>query len=412
VPAQPFEEQVIMREAVIVDAIRTPIARGKAGGALSGWHPADLLSTVLRDITERNGVDPGIVDDVIVGCVSQVGEQSWNVARNAVLGAGFPESVPATTVDRQCGSSQQSLHFAAQGIIAGSYDIAIAAGVESMSRVPMFSSGMGKDPAGTRTNERYADRGGLVPQGISAEMIATRWGLSREDVDGFSAKSHRRAAEATAAGLFEREIMSLAVDRGAGPETELLTADEGIRPDTTVESLAGLRQAFRSDELAERYPELGWVVTAGNASQLSDGASALLVMERSVAERIGVRPRAAVRHMTVVGDDPIMMLTGVIPATTRVLERAGMSFADIDAFEVNEAFASVVLAWQHEFAADLSRVNVHGGAIANGHPLGASGAKLMTSLLNVLEVTGGRFGLQTMCEGGGMANATIVERLD
>ncbi len=400
-----------MREAVIVDAIRTPIARGKAGGALSGWHPADLLSTVLRDITDRNSVDPGLVDDVIVGCVSQVGEQSWNVARNAVLGAGFPDSVPATTVDRQCGSSQQSLHFAAQGIIAGAYDIAIAAGVESMSRVPMFSSGIGKDPVGTRANERYADRGGLVPQGISAELIAARWGLTREDVDRFATESHRRAADATAAGLLEREILPLAIDRGEGQSVELITADEGIRADTTVESLAGLRPAFRSDELAERYPDLGWVVTAGNASQLSDGASALLVMDRSVAEKLGLRPRAAVRHMTVVGDDPIMMLTGVIPATTRVLERAGMSFGDIDAFEVNEAFSSVVLAWQHEFAADMSRVNVHGGAIANGHPLGASGAKLMTSLLNVLEVTGGRFGLQTMCEGGGMANATILERL-
>ncbi len=401
-----------MREAVIVDAVRTPIGRGKQGGALSGWHPADLLATVLEGTIERNGLDPGTVDDVIVGCLSQAGEQSWNVARNAVLGAGFPESVPATTVDRQCGSSQQALHFAAQGIIAGSYDIVIAAGVESMSRVPMFSSGMGKDPAGPRTNARYAHRGGLVPQGISAEMVASRWGFSREDLDRFAAESHRRAAEATSDGLFERDIMPLAVDRGEDRDGALLTADEGIRPDTTVESLAGLRPAFRSDELAERYPDLRWVVTAGNASQLSDGASAVLVMERAVAERLGLRPRAAVRHMAVVGDDPIMMLTGVIPATRRVLERAGLEFDGIDAFEVNEAFASVVLAWRHEFGADLSRVNVHGGAIANGHPLGASGAKLMTSLLNVLELTGGRFGLQTVCEAGGMANATIIERLD
>lgn len=410
-PQRPPEEHGIIREAVIVDAVRTPIARGKQGGALSGWHPADLLATVLTDIMQRTGVDPGVVDDVIVGCVSQVGEQSWNVARNAVLGAGFPETVPATTVDRQCGSSQQALHFAAQGIMAGSYDIAIAAGVESMSRVPMFSSGMGKNPAGARAEERYAGRGGLVPQGISAEMIAARWGLSRDDLDRFSAESHHRAARATDAGLLEREMMPLAIDRGEGPESSLLTADEGIRAGTTAETLAGLRQAFRSDELADQYPDLDWVVTAGNASQLSDGAAALLVMERSVAERLGLRPRAVVRHMTVVGDDPIMMLTGVIPATTRVLDRAGMSFADIDAFEVNEAFASVVLAWQHEFSADMSQVNVHGGAIANGHPLGASGAKLMTSLLNVLELTGGRFGLQTMCEGGGMANATIIERL-
>lgn len=401
-----------MREAVIVDAVRTPIARGKEGGALSGWHPADLLSTVLRGIVDRNGIDPGTVDDVIVGCVSQVGEQSWNIARNGVLGAGFPESVPATTVDRQCGSSQQSLHFAAQGIIAGSYDVVIAAGVESMSRVPMFSSGMGKDPAGQRAHARYAERGGLVPQGISAEMIASRWGFSREDLDRFAADSHARAAAATGAGLLERELLPTSIDRGEGPEGELLVADEGIRPATTVESLSTLRTVFRTDELEARYPELDWVVTAGNASQLSDGAAATLVMERSVAERLGLRPRAAVRHMTVVGDDPIMMLTGIIPATSRVLERAGLSFGDIDVFEVNEAFASVVLAWQHEFGADMSRVNVHGGAIANGHPLGASGAKLMTSLLNVLEITGGRYGLQTMCEGGGMANATIVERLD
>jgi len=400
-----------MREAVIVDAIRTPVARGKQGGALAGWHPVDLLATVLRGMTERNGLDPALLDDVIVGCVSQVGEQSWNIARNATLAAGLPESVPATTVDRQCGSSQQALHFAAQGVMSGSYDVAIAAGVESMSRTPMFSSMVGKDPIGTRLSARYAARGGLVHQGVSAELIAARWGLSREDSDRFAAESHQRAARATAEGLLERELLPVAVDRGEGPTGELLTSDEGIRPDTTTATLGGLRVSFRTDELAARHPEIPWVVTAGNASQISDGASAILVMERSMAERLGLRPRAAIRHMTVVGDDPIMMLTGVVPATSRILERSGLSLGDIDAFEVNEAFAPVVLAWQKEFGVDLARVNVHGGAIANGHPLGASGAKLMTSLLNVLELTGGRFGLQTMCEGGGMANATIVERL-
>ena len=400
-----------MREAVIVDAVRTPIGRGKPGGALSGWHPADLLGEVLSDLVDRTGVDPGTIDDVITGCVSQAGQQAFNIARHGLLAAGFPESVPATSVDRQCGSSQQAVHFAAQGVIAGSYDIAIAAGVESMSRVPMFSSAMGEDPAGPRVADRYRDRGGLVNQGISAEMIAAKWGFSREDLDRFSAESHQRAARATADGSLSREIHPLAVDRGEGPTGETMTADEGIRPDSTPESLAGLRPAFFSDELAAKYPDLNWVVTAGGASQLSDGAAAVMVMERSVAERLGLRPRAAIRHMTVVGDDPIMMLTGVIPATHRVLERAGMTMADIDAFEVNEAFAPVVLAWAREFDADLAKVNVNGGAIANGHPLGASGAKLMTALLNVLEQTDGRFGLQTMCEGGGMANATIVERL-
>ena len=401
-----------MREAVIVDAVRTPIGRGKPGGALSGWHAADLLGEVLGELVARTGVDPGRIDDVITGCVSQAGEQAFNIARHAVLAAGFPESVPATSVDRQCGSSQQALHFAAQGVLAGSYDIAVAAGVESMSRVPMFSSAMGKDPGGSRVAERYAERGGLVNQGISAEMIAARWGRDREDLDRFSALSHQRAARATSEGMLDREIHPIAVDRGEGPTGESMTADEGIRPETTTETLAGLRPAFYSDELAARYPELKWVVTAGGASQLSDGASAVLFMERGRAEQLGLRPRAAIRHMTVVGDDPILMLTGVIPATRRILERSGLSIGDIDAFEVNEAFAPVVLSWQKELGADLDRVNINGGAIANGHPLGASGAKLMTALLNVLEQTGGRFGLQTMCEGGGMANATIVERLD
>ena len=401
-----------VREAVIVEVVRTPIGKGKPGGALSGWHPADLLGETLSALVERAEVDPGTVDDVIVGCVSQAGQQAFNIGRHGMLAAGFPETVPATSIDRQCGSSQQAVHFAAQGIQAGAYDVAIAAGVELMSRVPMFSSAMGEDVAGRRVAARYAERGGLVNQGISAEMIAAKWGLSREDLDTFSAASHQRAEAATADGRFDAELLPIEIDRGQGATGETMRADEGIRPGSTVESLAGLRPAFHSDDLAARYPDLKWVVTAGGASQISDGSSAVLLMERGKAEALGLTPRAVVRHVSVVGDDPIMMLTGVIPATRKVLDRAGMSIDDIDVFEVNEAFAPVVLAWQQETGADPAKVNINGGAIANGHPLGASGAKLMTTLVNVLEQTGGRYGLQTMCEGGGMANATIIERLD
>ncbi|MDQ6526898.1 thiolase family protein [Nocardioides sp. LHD-245] len=400
-----------MREAVIVDAIRTPTGKGKQGGALSGWHPADLLGEVLASLVGRSRVDPSLVDDVIAGCVTQSAEQSANIARYGVLAAGFPESVPATTVDRQCGSSQQALHFAAQGIIAGAYDVAIAAGVESMSRVPMLSSTLGQDPAGPRVGERYRSRGGLVGQGISAEMMAARWGFSRRTLDEFATESHRRASTAAAAGWLERELLPLAVDRGEGATGEMLRADEGVRPGTTVEVLAGLRPAFHTPETAEEHPDLSWVVTAGGASQISDGAAGVLLMEAQTAKRLGLTPRAAVRSFSVAAADPVLMLSAIIPATQRLLERAGMTIADIDAFEVNEAFAPVVLAWQHETQADLAKVNVHGGAIANGHPLGASGAKLTTTLLGVLERTGGRFGLQTMCEGGGMANATLIERL-
>jgi acetyl-CoA acyltransferase len=399
----------MVREAVIVEAVRTPVGRGRAGGVLSGWHPVDLLATTLEVLVERTGIDPASVDDVIAGCVSQVGQQTFNVARSAVLAAGLPESVPATTIDRQCGSSQQALHFAAQGVIAGAYDVAIAAGVESMSRVPMGSSMAGEDPFGTRIPERY--RGGLVPQGISAELIAARWGLDRETLDAYSAESHARAHAAAEDGRTARELVGIAADRGEGRLYGTVERDEGIRPGTTVETLAALPAAFAHPSWEERFPELTWVVHAGNASQLSDGAAALVVMERSRAEALGLRPRARVHAFAVAGDDPILMLTGVIPATRMVLERAGLAIDDIDAFEVNEAFAPVVLAWQHETGADLARVNQHGGAIANGHPLGASGAKLTTTLLNVLETTGGRYGLQTMCEGGGMANATIIERL-
>lgn len=398
-----------MREAVIVDAIRTPIAKGKPGGALSGWHPVDLLAETLQGLVDRTGLDPALIDDVIAGCVSQVGQQAFNVARNAVLAAGFPESVPATTIDRQCGSSQQAIHFAAQGILAGSYDVAIAAGVEVMSRVPMGSSVAGHDPFGSRLAARYDP--GLVPQGIAAELIAAKWGLSREDVDALAAESHRRATRASDDGRVATELLPLAVDRGQGPTGEILSRDEGIRPGTSVSSLAALAPAFEHPSWTDRFPEIDWVVHAGNASQLSDGAAAVLVMERERAEGLGLTPRARIHAMQVVGDDPVLMLTGVIPATDAVLSRAGMSIADIDVFEVNEAFAPVVLAWQAETGADLAKVNVNGGAIANGHPLGASGAKLMTTLVNVLEDTGGRYGLQTMCEGGGMANATIIERV-
>jgi acetyl-CoA acyltransferase len=398
-----------VREAVIVEVVRTPTGKGKPGGALSGWHPVDLLAETLQALVDRAGLDPAEIDDVIAGCVSQAGQQAFNVGRNAVLAAGFPESVPATTIDRQCGSSQQAVHFAAQGVIAGAYDVAVACGVEVMSRVPMFSSTMGQDPFGSRILERY--EGGLVNQGISAELIAAKWGLSREQLDGFSAESHRRAHAASEDGRFAAELHRVAVDRGEGPTGEVLDRDEGIRPDTSVESLAGLRPAFHDDAVAARFPEIDWVVTAGGASQISDGAAAVLVVERRKAEALGLAPRAAVRHFALAGDDPIFMLTGVIPATQKVLARAGLTVDDVDAFEVNEAFAPVVLAWQQETGADLARVNVNGGAIANGHPLGASGAKLMTTLVHVLEQTDGRYGLQTMCEGGGMANATIIERL-
>ena len=395
-----------MREAVIVDVVRTPVGKGRPGGMLSGWHPVDLLAHTLRDLVARTGIYPATVDDVIVGCVTQAGEQSMNVARNAVLAAGFPVGVPAASVDRQCGSSQQALHFAAQGIMAGAYDVAIAAGVESMSRVPMFSGVHGADPYGADLTARFAPVGGLIPQGVSAELIAARWELDREQLDAYAARSHALADAASPVG-----IVPTPVDRGEGRTDELATRDEGIRPGSSVETLGGLKAAFRTDELAAAYPEAGWVVTAGNASQISDGASAALVMERSLAERLGLTPRAAVRAFAVVGDDPIFMLTGVIPATRTVLERAGLALDDIDAIEVNEAFASVVLAWQRETGADLEKVNLHGGAIATGHPLGASGTKLLGSLLDVLDERGGRFGLQTMCEGGGMANATILERL-
>ena len=397
-----------MRDAVIVGAVRTPVGRGKPGGMLSDWHPVDLLAETLRGLVDQAGIDPAEIDDVIGGCVTQAGEQAVNVTRNAVLAAGLPESIPATTIDRQCGSSQQAAHFAAQGVIAGAYDVAIACGVEVMSRAPMMSSIMDKNPFGERILQRYPK--GLVNQGISAELIAAKWGLTREQLDELSARSHRLAHEATEAGRFQDEILPIKVTREDGSVDEV-TTDEGIRPDTTVESLSNLRPAFRSDAMSERFPEINWVIHAGNASQISDGAAALLIMEREKAEALGLEPMARFHTFALAGDDPIFMLTGVIPATRQALDRSGRSIDDIDVFEVNEAFAPVVLAWAEETGADLDRVNVNGGAIALGHPLGASGAKLMTTLVHAMEQRGARYGLQTMCEGGGMANATILERL-
>jgi acetyl-CoA acyltransferase len=388
------------RDAVIVGAVRTPIGKGKASGALHGVKSADLLAHSLRELVDRTGIDPAQIDDVIAGAVTQVGDQSANIARNALLGAGFPETVPGTTVDRQCGSSQQAISFAAQGVVAGAYDIVIAAGVESMGRVPMGSNILpGSDPFGDAFAKRYSE--GLVPQGISAELIAAKWGFSRTQLDDFSAGSHEKAAAATKAGLFDNELVPIAG----------LTTDEIVRPGTTVETLAALKPAFYHEAYAARFPQINWEITAGNSSPLSDGSAAVMITSSDTAKRLGLRPLARIHTATVVGSDPLYMLTGVIPATEKVLARAGLTVADIDLFEVNEAFAPVVLAWAADVGADLARTNVNGGAIAIGHPLGASGARIMTTLVNALEQRGARYGLQTMCEAGGMANATIIERL-
>jgi acetyl-CoA acetyltransferase family protein len=397
-----------MRDAVIVDAVRTPLGRAKPGGALTAVHPVDLHAHALRSLITRSGIDPALVDDVISGAVGQIGEQSGNTARWAALAAGLPESVPAVTVDRQCGSSQQAVHFAAQGVISGAYDVVIASGVESMSQVPLGSQTAGRDFLGSGVAERYPE--GLVPQGISAELIAERWGFSREQLDAFAAESHHRAARAWADGRFADEVAPL---KAPGPDGALreVTRDESVRPDTTVEILAGLRPAFRNEFWERRFPRLGWHVTAGNSSPVNDGAAAVLITSGETARRLGLRPRARLHSFAVTGDDPLLMLTGIIPATRKVLDRAGLSLADIDAFEVNEAFTSVMLAWLAETGADPAKVNVNGGATAIGHPLGASGARLLTTLLSVLEQTGGRYGLQTMCEAGGLANATVIERL-
>jgi acetyl-CoA acyltransferase len=390
-----------MREAVVVEAVRSPV--GRKNGKLSGWHPVDLLAEVLRSAVERSGIDPARVDDHITGCVSQTGEQGINIARNAWLAAGLPEEVPAVTIDRQCGSSQQSAHFAAQGVIAGVYDLVIASGVEHMTRVPMgITAQQGPGfPFPPSLMDRY--EGGLVPQGVSAEIIAERWGLTRTQLDEFGLRSHERAGAAIKGGRFEREIHPIKVEGEQG--TEIFEHDEGVRFDTSLEKMATLPTPFKEDG----------VVTAGNSSQISDGAAAIVIAARETAEELGLRPRARFQAFALSGVDPITMLTGPIPATQKVLANAGLSLEDIDAVEINEAFASVVLAWKKELGiADAwfeEHVNPNGGAIALGHPLGASGARLMTTLLHELERREARFGLQTMCEGGGEANATIIERL-
>jgi acetyl-CoA acyltransferase len=389
-----------MREPVIVDAVRTPV--GRRGGMLKDWHPADLLAHTLEALVERTGIDPGMLDDVIAGCVRQVEEQSINIARNAVLGAGFPEAVPGTTIDRQCGSSQQAVHFAAQGVMSGAYEAVIACGVESMTRVPLGEAFEGNKPGpyyGERATRRYDDR--LVNQGISANLVAKKWNLSREELDEYSLRSHRRAARATEEGRFEGQIVPVPVEREDG-SVEKVAKDEGIRYDASLEKMSTLKPVFDPEG----------VITAANSSQISDAAAALLILERGTAERLGLKPRARFVSFSVVGTDPILMLTGPIPATREALERAGLDLEDIDLFEVNEAFASVVLAWQREIGADLEKTNVNGGSIAIGHPVGSTGARLMTVLLNELERTGGRYGLQAICEGGGTANGTIIERLD
>jgi acetyl-CoA C-acetyltransferase/acetyl-CoA acyltransferase len=392
-----------MERAFIVDAIRSPGGRIKQGGAFTELHPAELLAQVLRHLVERNRIDPGAVGDVITGCVSQAGEQAATPGRVAWLAAGYPDHVPATTIDRKCGSSQQAIAFAAQGIMAGVHDIVIACGVESMSRVPMGSARMDRDPYGPSYTARY---GAQVSQGIAAERVAARWKLSREELDRYAAASHQRAAAASASGHFAREIVPIVT--GAG----VIDRDETIRSATTAGSLAELKPVFANPKLQEKYPELGqWCITAGNSSQMTDGAAAVLLVSEKAAARLGLKPRARFVAFDVRGDDPQMMLTAPIASSRAALDKAGMRIDDIDCYEVNEAFAPVPLAWQRELGADSEKLNPRGGAIALGHPLGASGARLCATMINHLEATGGRYGLQTMCEAGGMANTMIVERI-
>ncbi len=386
-------------DAVIVEAVRTPL--GRRGGKLKDWHPVDLAAETLRAVIDRSGIDPALVDDVIMGCLDQVDEQGVNVGRSAVLAAGLPESVPATTVDRQCGSSQQSAHFAAQGVMAGAYDVVIAAGVESMTRVPFFAN----VPDRSRVyGPRFRDRYGLTPdafidQGISGEIIADKWEISREELDALALESHRRADRATREGRFAREMIPLTIVTDDGEE--VMDTDEGIRANSSLEALAGLRTVFRDDGK----------LTAGNSSQITDGAAALLIMSETKAAQLGLTPLARFHTFALAGVNPIEMLSGPIPATRKAFERSGLSTDDIDLYEVNEAFASVPIAWQREIGADMSAVNVNGGAIALGHPVGASGARIMATMVHEMHRTGARYGLQTMCEGGGMANATILERV-
>lgn len=388
-----------MPTAVLIDTVRTPSGRGRPGGALAHRHPVDLFATVIAALVERTGIDPATIDDVMGGCLSQAGRQATNVTRSAALAAGLPESVPAVTIDRQCGSSQQAVAFAVQAVMSGQADAVIAGGVEMMSSNPIGFAELGEDRVGERLAARYPD--GFVGQGVSAELIAARRGFGRDELDAFAAESHRRAAAAESAGAFDGERI----------EVDGVRADETVRPATTVEALAALSPAFRSDEMARRFPEIGWVVTAGSSSPYTDGASAVLVMSETAALSAGLTPRARFHAAAVVGSDPIEMLTGILPATRRILERTGLGVDDMDVIEVNEAFAPVPLAWIHEFGADPLRVNPLGGAIALGHALGSSGTRLLGTLLTALERDGGRWGLQVMCEGAGMANAILIERI-
>ncbi|UTI63748.1 thiolase family protein [Paraconexibacter antarcticus] len=380
------------RDAVIVEAVRTPV--GRRDGGLAGTHPVDLSAHLLRALAERTGIDPAQVEDVVWGVGAQVGDQSFNVARSAVLAAGWPEAIPGVSIDRQCGSSQQAVHFAAAGLVAGHHDVVVAGGIESMSRVPMGASAAGGEPYGPGLLARY---GGVAPnQGVGAELIAERWGLSRTELDEFALSSHERAAAAIDGGRFTAQIAPVPTAGGVVVDT-----DEGVRRGGTVESLARLRPAFREDG----------TVTAGNASQISDGGGALLMTTSAKAAELGLEPIARVHSVAVAAEDPVIMLTAPIPATAKVLRRAGLALADINCFEVNQAFASVALAWLADTGADREKLNPNGGAIALGHPIGGSGARIMTTLVHHLRDTGGRYGLQTMCEGGGMANATIIEAL-
>jgi acetyl-CoA acetyltransferase family protein len=391
------------REAVIVDTCRT--AFGKRGGALATWHPTDLLGFALKEMLTRVRLDPERVDDVIGGCVSQVGEQSTNVARNAWVAAGLPQSVPATTVDRQCGSSQQAVHFAAAGVVAGHYDIAVACGTESMSRVPLASNARGgTGPFSPSFLEQIHGR--LWMQFRVAQVLAEEWKISREDMDVYALESHRRAAEATDSGHFAKEAIAVPLKDEEGNFTgDFLSADEGIRRNGSLEALAALPPAQSFD------PDTAPDITAGNSSQMTDGASAMLIAERSVAEALGLPIRARFHAFAVAAEDAAIVLSAPVPATRKLLDRTGMIVEDFDAIECNEAFAAIALMWQRAFSPDPDLLNPRGGAIAIGHPLGASGVRLMTTLLNQLEATGGRYGFQTMCEGGGQANATVIERL-
>jgi len=389
---------------MIIEALRSPMGRIKADGAFVDLHPTELLAQVLVALVNRTGIDPAEVGDVITGCVSQVGEQSATPGRVAWLAAGYPEHVPSTTIDRKCGSSQQAMAFAAHAVAAGMHDIVIACGVESMSRVQMGSARMGADPFGPSYLRRYG--GEQVSQGTAAERVAARWRISREALDQYATRSHHCAHAAARSGQFDNEIVPVSTPAG------MITADETIRPGTTAEGLATLKPVFVDDRLSQRFPELGdWRVTAGNSSQKTDGAAAALIMSERAAIRLGLRPRARFVSFDVRGDDPLMMLTAPISSSRKVLEKAGMHIGQMDCFEVNEAFACVPLAWQAELQGDPAKLNPNGGAIALGHPLGASGLRITATMLNWLETHGGRYGLQTMCEAGGMANSMIIERL-